>query len=65
MKTRVKRHPVRGRGLFAKAPISPGEVIEVCDMIVMDPEEVGIRSRRTSITTAAARSPWRPATARS
>ncbi len=39
MKTLVKCHPVRGRGLFARSFIAAGEIIEICELILIDTED--------------------------
>jgi SET domain-containing protein len=40
MKTEIKQTPKKGRGIFATAEISPGEIIETCQLILMDLNEV-------------------------
>jgi SET domain-containing protein len=34
MKLIVQRNPQRGRGVYAKAPIQQGEMIEICHLLV-------------------------------
>lgn len=40
MKTKVLKDKRKGRGLYANTEISKGELIEVCELILMDMEEV-------------------------
>jgi uncharacterized protein len=40
MKTKVLKDPKKGRGLYAKEEFSTGEIIEVCELILMNIEEV-------------------------
>ncbi len=40
-KTLIKIDPVKGRGVYAAEKISSGQIIEVCQLILLDFSEVG------------------------
>ena len=40
MKTEIRQTPQKGRGLFAIADISPGEIIETCQLILTKMDEI-------------------------
>lgn len=40
MRTIIKRDPIKGRGVFALQPIRKGEVVEVCELILIDLDQV-------------------------
>lgn len=37
----IKRDPVKGRGVYAHEIIHKGEIIEVCNLLIVDEEEIG------------------------
>jgi uncharacterized protein len=43
----IAHHPLRGRGVFTAEAIEPGDVIEICPVIVLPPEDLpGIHASR-------------------
>lgn len=40
MKVVIKKDPVKGRGVYASEKISKGELIEVCELIIVDMENI-------------------------
>ncbi len=40
MKTEIRHTPQKGRGIFALADIRPGEIIETCQLILMEMDEI-------------------------
>lgn len=40
MKTKVLKDSRKGRGLYANSEIRNGEIIEICELIIMKPQEV-------------------------
>jgi uncharacterized protein len=41
MKINIKKVPRKGRGVFASQNLQPGELIEVCELLIMDHSEAG------------------------
>lgn len=37
----IKRDPVKGRGVYANESIKKGEIIEVCQLLIVNEDEIG------------------------
>ncbi len=37
----IKRDPVKGRGVYANESIKKGEIIEICQLLIVDEAEIG------------------------
>lgn len=36
----IAHHPLRGRGVYTATPLEPGDLIEMCPVIVLPPEDL-------------------------